>query len=62
MKGWRTLVVNLLLAVAPVLQATGAADLGLTGTAATIYGIGITAINLFLRFITTTPVGQAGQK
>ena len=57
MKGWRTLLVNLALAIAPVLQATGAADLGLTGNWATGYALSITIINFALRFITTTPVG-----
>jgi len=58
MKGYRTLAINLLLAIAPVLQATNVADLGLSGHAATIYGAIVAGINLFLRFITTTPVGQ----
>jgi hypothetical protein len=57
MKGFRTLLVNLALAAVPVLQATGAVDLGLTGTAATVYGIAVSAINFGLRFITTGPVG-----
>lgn len=59
MKGWRTLLVNILAAIGPVLQATGAADLGLTGNTATLYALGITVINFFLRFITTTTVTKA---
>lgn len=58
MKGWRTLGVNILLAIAPVIQATGAGDLGLAGNSALVYGIFITAINFGLRFLTTTPVGE----
>lgn len=58
MKGYRTLLVNLFLAIAPVLQATGAADIGLTGHAAEIYAVVITVVNLGLRLITTTPVGE----
>lgn len=57
MKGWRTLLVNMALAIAPVLQATGAADIGLSGNGAAIYAALVTAINIGLRFITTTPVG-----
>mgnify|MGYP001562713179 CR=1 FL=1 len=57
MKGYRTLGLNLLLAIAPVLQATGAADLGLTGNTAVIYGAIISVLNIGLRFITTGPVG-----
>ena len=58
MKGWRTLGFNILMAIAPVLQATGAADLGLTGNSAAVYASVITLINMGLRFITTTPVGK----
>lgn len=57
MKGWRTLGVNIILAIAPIIQATGASDLGLTGNSAALYAMAITAINFGLRFITTTPVG-----
>lgn len=59
MKGYRTLIVNLLLAIAPVLQATNVTDFGLTGKAATVYAGVITIINLVMRFATTTPVGQS---
>ena len=57
MKGWRTLLLNVVAAVLPVLQATGTADLGLTGNAALIYGAAISAANFILRFFTSTPVG-----
>ena len=60
MKGYKTLLFNLLLAVGPVLQATGAADLGLVGTWATGYALLITLVNFILRFYTTTPAGQSG--
>lgn len=59
MKGWRTLIINCVAAVAPILQATGAADLGLTGNAATIYAVAVAAINFGIRFLTTTPVGKS---
>ena len=61
MKGYRTLIFNLLAAIIPVLQATGAADLGLTGNVAMIYGIAIPIINIILRSITNTPLGQSGK-
>ncbi len=57
MKGYRTLALNLLLAIMPVIQATGAADLGLTGNAAAIYALVVTFLNMAMRMITTTPVG-----
>jgi hypothetical protein len=56
MKGYRTLILNLLLAIAPVLQSTGAADLGLTGNAAAAYAVVVTFLNVYMRTITTTPV------
>ncbi len=57
MKGYRTLILNMLLAVAPVLQTTGAVDLGLTGQSAVVYGLLITILNAGMRLVTTTPVG-----
>lgn len=58
MKGYRTLIVNLLLAIAPVLEATNAVDIGLTGTGAAIYAAVVSIVNIGLRVITTTPVGK----
>jgi hypothetical protein len=58
MKGYRTLLINLGLAVAPVLEATNAVDIGLTGTGASIYALIVTLINIGLRVITTTPIGK----
>ncbi len=58
MKGYRTLAINILLAILPVIQATGAADLGLTGQAASIYALVVTVLNMYMRTITTTPVGK----
>lgn len=59
MKGYRTLILNLVLAIAPVIQATGAADLGLNGQAEEYYTLAVTVLNLIMRVLTTTPVGQA---
>ena len=58
MKGYRTLLVNLGLAIAPVLQATNATDLGLTGNSAAIYALLVTVINVGLRAVTTTAIGK----
>jgi hypothetical protein len=57
MKGWRTLLVNIGLAILPVLQATGAADIGLSGLGATVYGAVVAVANIGLRIITTGPIG-----
>jgi hypothetical protein len=58
MKGWRTLLLNIGLAIVPVIQATGAVDLGLTGIAATVYGVVVSVLNIGMRLITTGPVGS----
>lgn len=58
MKGYRTLLINLGLAIAPVLEATHAVDLGLDGTAAQVYGLVVAVINIGLRAVTTTPIGK----
>ena len=58
MKGYRTLIINLLLAIAPVLEATQAVDIGLTGNAAAIYAGIVSIINIGLRVITTSPIGK----
>ncbi len=57
MKGFKTLVFNLLAVMMPILQASGAADLGLEGTNAMIYAAILAMVNIILRFFTTTPVG-----
>lgn len=56
LKGWTTFLLNALGAVAPVLQATGAADLGLSGNAAAIYATVLAVLNIVNRFRTTTPI------
>lgn len=59
LKGFRTLLVNLALAVLPVLESTNVTDLGLEGAYASIYGALVAGINLMLRLVTTTPVGKS---
>ena len=60
MKGWRTLALNLFGVMLPVLQATGAADLGLEGQWALAYGSALALANFILRFFTNTSVGSNG--
>lgn len=55
MKGYKTVIFNVLAAIVPVLEVSGT-DLGLDGTGLAIYGLGVTIANLVLRFLTTTPV------
>lgn len=56
MKGYKTIIFNVLAAVAPVLETAGV-DLGLEGNALTAYAFGVAIVNLVLRFFTSTPVG-----
>ncbi len=55
MKGYKTVLFNVAAAIIPVLEVSGA-ELGLEGNALAIYGLGVTIVNLVLRFFTTTPV------
>ena len=54
-RGWKTVLFNVLAAIIPVLEVSGT-DLGLDGNALAVYGLGVTIANLVLRFITSTPV------
>ena len=56
LKGWRTLVVNLLLAVMPVLELSELANV-LPDNWLPWYALIIALGNMALRTITTTPVG-----
>lgn len=57
MKGWRTLAINLAIAVFGVLEAADwTALLGSSSAGLVVTGIGIA--NMILRSITTTPVGK----
>lgn len=55
LKGWKTVLFNVLAAIIPVLEVSGQ-DLGLDGNGLAFYGLGITVANLVLRFVTTSPV------
>ncbi len=59
MKGWRTLAINLAIALFGVLEAADWTDLlGNSAAGITVTGIGIA--NMILRSITTSPVGRRG--
>lgn len=58
MKGWKTVLFNVLAAIVPVLEVSGA-DLGLDGQGLAIYGLGVTIANLVLRYLTTTALGKS---
>jgi len=57
-KGYKTFIFNILAAILPVLEASGA-DLGLSGQALALYGLGVTIGNIVLRFLTSTPIGKS---
>lgn len=57
MKGWKTVIFNVLAAILPVLEASGG-DLGLQGQSLAYYTLGVTIGNLVLRFFTSTPIGK----
>ena len=56
-KGYKTVLFNLLAAIVPVLEASGD-DIGLTGQKLALYTLGVTVGNMILRFFTTTPIGK----
>lgn len=57
MKGWRTIVFNVLAAIVPVLELT---ELRAVIPADWLpwYMLGVVLANMALRYVTTTPVGQ----
>ena len=57
LKGYRTVLITALLAVAPVLQGAGV-DLGLSGTFLSMYTAMWSMITIYLRSITDTPIGK----
>lgn len=58
LKGYRTFVVNILLAIMPVLEMSEILDVLPKGYEAQ-YAIMIALVNLYLRTITTTPIGKS---
>lgn len=58
LKGFRTLIVNLILAIMPVLEMSEVFDI-LPDNFEAPYAIIIALVNVYLRTITTTPVGTS---
>lgn len=64
MKGFRTLLVNGIIALLPVLDFVvnnGETIAALSGPEGAAIIAGISAINMVLRLVTNTPVGQKGE-
>lgn len=59
MKGYRTLAINLAIAVAGVITAFNWGDVLPPTAAMLVTSVVIPLVNIGLRFITTTPVGQS---
>lgn len=57
LKGYKTVIFNILAAIIPVLEVSGA-ELGLEGQGLALYGLAVTIGNIVLRFFTNTPIGQ----
>ncbi len=57
LKGYRTLIVNALMAVLPILDMTEVRDI-LPAAWLPWYALGMAVVNMGLRAITTTPMGQ----
>lgn len=58
LKGFRTLLVNLLLAIMPIMEMSEVFDI-LPDNFEAPYAIMIALVNLYLRTITTTPLGKS---
>lgn len=58
LKGFRTLLVNLLLAIMPIMEMSEVLDI-LPDNFEAPYAIMIALVNLYLRSITTTPLGKS---
>lgn len=56
MRGWRTVLVNVLLAIMPALELAEVTDV-LPDAAKSWYVLLVALANLWLRTITTTPIG-----
>ena len=57
LRGWRTLIVNGLMAVMPILELTEFRDV-LPQDWLKWYALGVVLANMYLRYITTTAVGR----
>ena len=57
-KGYKTVLFNVLAAIMPVLEVSGQ-DLGLDGNAMAVYALGVVIGNAVLRYFTTTAIGKS---
>ncbi len=57
LKGWRTVITNLLMSIMPVLELTEAIQVLPVGWQPW-YALGVALVNMWLRSITTSPLGQ----
>jgi hypothetical protein len=60
MRGYKTLLFNILAAIIPVLEMTDVASLGLGEGGIAAYGVVVAIANIGLRFITVTPIFDNG--
>ena len=58
MKGYKTVLFNIGAAIMPILEVSGV-ELGLEGNSLALYGLGVTVVNVVLRFFTTTAIGKS---
>ncbi len=57
MKGWRTIVANGFMSIMPILELTELTDV-MPAEWLPWYALGMALINMFLRSVTTTPMGR----
>lgn len=57
LKGWRTIVINTLLSILPILELTEFRGL-IPSEYLPVYALAVAVINVWLRTNTTTPLGQ----
>lgn len=57
MKGWRTLIANILFAIVPIMELSELRDV-LPDDWLPYYALVVVLANMLLRYLTTTPVGQ----
>ncbi len=57
LKGWRTVIINILLSILPVLQLTELRNV-IAPEYLPWYALAVAVINVWLRQLTTTPLGQ----
>lgn len=58
LKGWRTVTANILMAALPILEVSGLTDY-MPDEWMVWYILGMSVANIYLRVITTSPVGKS---